>query len=143
MVIIPVGSILVLSILYKKKMKEKALLYFGFFTNGLKPEYYYWDSVIILKKTIMLIFNSIFLQESLICSFVIIIFNEILQLWQPYVSKRLYRVEYLSNISLLTLIYSGIYFSVQEKSRVFSIFDQIIILVVIILQLSFIIYWMR
>lgn len=124
-------------------MKEKALLYFGFFTNGLKPEYYYWDSVMILKKTIMLIFNSVFLQESLICSFVIIISNELLQLCQPYASKRLHQVEYYSNLSLLALIYSGMYFSVLEESEAYSIVSQLIVIVVISSQLVFLFYWLR
>lgn len=115
-------TILFLEIYFKKKGDNSTLLlYFGLFTNGLKQKYFYYDFMINWKKLSLIIFNILLISESLVLrsiifTFIIILFNEVLDTICPYKSIRIHKLESLSNVCQIIAIYSGMFFLEVESS---------------------------
>jgi len=88
---------------------------FAFIYEGMKKKRYYWEFVILIRKTlVVLIFvflNVISVQAQAFATFLVLLVFSALQIKiRPYCDKRLNRLELLSLITLLVMTYSGMFF---------------------------------
>lgn len=147
-ILVPLCYLIFLLTLKRKQKFTQLLLYWGLVTNGLKENYIFWDFIQHLKKFLLLILNSLLIQESLlfralVSSFIIIIFNELLEKIKPWKSQKLQRLEYWSNITVLSTIYAGIFFSVGQSQGVFSILAVIVTIFIIVENVFFLFLWLK
>ena len=106
----------------KNKMKledQEQKLKFGFFYNGFKSEFYYWEFIIIIRELLITIFFVFISNESIpiqaLCTFIVILASLMLQLkLEPYSTKQLNFLELLSILVSAITIYSGILFLTKD-----------------------------
>jgi hypothetical protein len=130
-----------------KNQRADILLFFGLMTNGLKEKYFYWDFLQILKKFLMLTLQATLLSEtlffrSIVYTFIIIMFNELLAYLEPYKSKTLHNLEFWSNMSLLSVIFAGMFFSINSGGTLYSTASNLITAIVMMSNFLFFILWM-
>ena len=95
------------------KMQFKVKL--GFLTAGYKDEYFYWEIVLLMRKTVI-VFIIVFLSnvsngiQSLASILVLIFFFTIHWIYQPYYDARLNQMETSSLLVIMLCIYSGLFF---------------------------------
>ena len=149
-IIIILYPIIIIAIIlhYKrKKRNDKILLFFGLFVNGLKPKYFYYDMILQAKKITLIVFNIVLISESLVLrgiifTFVIIFYNETLDSIKPYYSESIHKLEYMSNIILISMIYTGIFFEIDQSDKIYDILFFIASTIVITMNWYFILHWL-
>ena len=98
-----------------KQLLARFKLRLGFLTQGYKPEYFYWEIILLLRKTLLVLiltffepYSSGFQSLLAMCLFTISI---ILHLYKdPYYDKKLNNLETLSLTTQMSIIYFGIYY---------------------------------
>ena len=88
---------------------------FAFVYEGMKKRRYYWEFVILIRKTLIVIIfvfvNVISVQAQAFATFLVLLVFSALQIkFRPYCDKRLNRIELLSLITSLVMTYSGMFF---------------------------------
>ena len=88
---------------------------YGFLYNGYKKQYYFWESINMYRK-IIIIFISVFLKlagvitQALVIFLVLIIFLIINLKLMPFAFKSLNDMEILSLITSMLTIYCGLFY---------------------------------
>jgi len=93
---------------------------FAFVYEGMKKRRYYWEFVILIRKTLIVIIfvfvNVISVQAQAFATFLVLLVFSALQIkFRPYCDKRLNRMELLSLITSLVMTYSGMFFLSGNK----------------------------
>ena len=135
---------------------------YGFLYNGYKKSFYFWESVIMYRK-IMIIFISVFLSEfgtitqALVVFLVLIIFLILNIKLKPFAFDVLNDMEMLSIITSILTVYCGLYF-LSDNPEVYNSSDSrlssadnglrlskatkfILFLVILVSNLIFFSYW--
>jgi hypothetical protein len=112
---IPFFALVLLTREKHKLSKIDTLEKFGFLYRGYKKEFFYWETVIMYRKVI-LIFISVFIQnygaisQAMIVFLLLIIFFVINTNKKPFVSIALNDLETYSLASSMITIYCGIFY---------------------------------
>ena len=135
---------------------------YGFLYNGYKKSFYFWESVIMYRK-IIIIFISVFLSEfgtitqALVVFLVLILFLILNIKLKPFAFEVLNDMEMLSIITSILTVYCGLYF-LSDNPEVYNSSDDsvssadnglrlstatkfILFLVILISNLVFFSYW--
>ena len=140
------------------ELREK----YGFLYNGYKKSYYFWESVIMYRK-IMIIFISVFMgrfgtiTQALVVFIVLIVFLILNIKLKPFAFEVLNEMEMLSIITSILTVYCGLYFlsdnpevynssddsvsSADNGLRLSTATKYILFLVILISNLVFFSYW--
>ena len=100
---------------------------YGFLYNGFRQEAYYWESIIMYRKVVM-IFISVFLKaigtkfQALIVFIVVLGFLLLNAEKRPFLTRELNNLEQISLIASSLTIYCGFFFlsSMNSESIMFS-----------------------
>mmetsp|Transcript_17203 Transcript_17203/g.12286 ORF Transcript_17203/g.12286 Transcript_17203/m.12286 type:complete len:422 (+) Transcript_17203:512-1777(+) len=133
--------------------KEK----YGFLYRGYKKQFYYWESVIMYRKFI-LVFIQVFVQaygvitQALVVYMLLIIFLSVNTKKKPFVSLALNDLETYSLMSSMITIYCGLFFisdtqgeSSSEASSQLVLSEQVKLVfffVILLVNLIFFCYWL-
>mmetsp|Transcript_6151 Transcript_6151/g.5544 ORF Transcript_6151/g.5544 Transcript_6151/m.5544 type:complete len:320 (-) Transcript_6151:481-1440(-) len=136
-----------------KAAKQK----FGFLYNGYKRKNYYWEIIIMYRKTLC-IFVSVFLNrigvivQALVMLIILVIFMQVHGMRRPFIARTLNDMEDLSLMTSMVTIYCGLFFIsskdinsadfVQDSDFYLNELGQLILfLVIVCANLFFILYW--
>lgn len=145
-IIMPLLALGMMIYMYLKKKRSDLLLFFGLMTNGLKDKYFYWDFIQIFKKFLMIVLQSLLISETsffraIVFTFIVIMSNELLAYIKPYKSMSLHNLEFWSNISLLSLIFSGMFFIIDSRGTLYSTVSSLLTAIVMMSNCLFLILW--
>ena len=138
--------IILVVFLYKNSSKlleiEEKLKY-GFLYKGYKPQHFYWEFIILLRKVLIISCSVFFTNFSVtiqaLVVFLIILFSYLLQLkFEPYTLNQLNQMERNSIIVSAITIYSGLFFltnSLNDDSKLLFFF------LMLLSNITFLVYW--
>lgn len=130
----------------KNRMKLEAQeqkLKYGFFYNGFKDGFYYWEFIIIIRELFITLFfvfiSNISIPMQALLTFLVILASLMLQLkLEPYSTKQLNFLELLSILVSATTIYSGIMYLTKDINE----WGKFVIFVIMALSnIAFITVW--
>ena len=87
----------------------------GFLKSGFQDKYYYWEIILLLRKTFLVLLMTFMAPisggiQSLFAIILLSIFYGVQNYVNPYYDPRLNNLEKLSLFALILTIYSGLYF---------------------------------
>ena len=102
------------------KLRERFKMRLGFLTQGYTEEFYYWEIVLLLRKTILVLLMTFLAPISSgvqsLTAIIILIFCLILQIKKsPFYDERLNTLEQTSLYVQITIIYFGLYYQAGKK----------------------------
>jgi len=99
---------------YRKSQNEHVQMVLRFLYDGFKPDRYYWEMVIVLRKFLIVVFIIILRGDQIIhqilgMTFVVQAALLIHVLFRPYTSGRQYRLELMSLVAILITLFASLY----------------------------------
>ncbi|EGR29156.1 zinc finger transcription factor sma, putative [Ichthyophthirius multifiliis] len=116
---------------------------FGFITKGYRSEYFFWEIIIMYRKSFLVI-GSVFLQidefqKGLNVVLYFFIWYMIQNKYQPFISHRLNQVESFSLLTCVCYIYISLYYLVNDPDSIINI---VMIIVLLVVYFGYIFYFL-
>ena len=125
-------------------------LRYGFLTNGYKDEFYYWEVVILFRKTVFILFMVFMAPVSsgvqALCAMIMTITFTAVQLrYEPYYDDRLNMMEFISLVVQCFTIYLGLFYltNTETDHSEHVLFKWLMFTLVLLSQLSFVAYFIH
>ena len=131
-----------------KELQKRFNIRLGFLKAGFDDDRYYWEIVLLFRKTIIVMMVT-FLSpvsagiQSLTAIAVLVIFYWLQLRFKPYYAESLNKMEEISLVVLLITIYSGLYYQSGKNDPIMQkqIVKWIIFIMVVLPSLFFTIYF--
>lgn len=142
-VIFPFGCYLALVFNSKKLDNPRMKLFFGFFYLGYRPDYYYWEFIIIYRKIFSIMITI--MPENLVMAkgYIILFVNASAACFQsrkcPFIEWELNKLELKANIAAMITIFIGLFYILNIP----EIAKAICFVCIIIVNNYFILNWLK
>ena len=131
-----------------KALYKRFRMRLGFLTSGYKDEFYYWEIVLLLRKTAFVLFIIFMVPVSsgiqALLSCLLLISYSILQIFtDPYYDEKLNTLESISLYTQIMTVYLGLFFLTNKDSTSLSgeWFKWLIFSLILIPTWAFILYF--